>query len=442
MYTPIPKQEVSIAALAERISSSCSQIRDYLAASSLPEPTFVATAAGNGGGIPDTIEYEALRAPLNDALHDLLRLINGPVNTLTELVFSHYDLAALQIALDRRFFDHVPLPEAKERELSAKADTEKPKLSVAGIARKAGMDEDRTGRVLGLLATHRIFEEVGAEVGAGGSFFAHTASSAFLARNPDFHAVAEMQMDDMFRVAPEASAMISGNPFGSDPSQSVFHQRHGTSLYQYYEQRPEKARRFARAMSCWSQVNRHVDELYGFPWASLGNGTVVDVGGGNGHTSVELARFIVQDISPHMLSEADQDVGGRVTFQQHDFFNSQPVRQASAFVIRQCLHNYDDPDAARILRAVVPALEQCAARTPLLISDIIVPEPGTAARCQEHHLRQIDCCMMVLQGAKERTKGGFNKIIKEADERLQIISLRFRMGHQWAEDFEQENHNH
>ena len=45
-----------------------------------------------------------------------------------------------------------------------------------------------------------------------------------LAQNMDFYAMAEMQMDDMFRVAPEASAMITGSPFGSDPSQSVFHQ--------------------------------------------------------------------------------------------------------------------------------------------------------------------------------------------------------------------------
>ena len=32
--------------------------------------------------------------------------------------------------------------------------------------------------------------------------------------------------------------------------------------------------------------------------------------------------------------------------------------------------------------------------------------------------------MMVLQGAKERSKGEFNKVIKEADERLEIISVR------------------
>ena len=265
MASPAPTQQegVSIAVLAEQISSFCSQICKYLAASSLPEPTLAATAAGNGSSVPETPEYEALRAPLNDALHDLLRLVNGPVNTLRELILSHYDLAALQIALDRRFFDHVPLPEAEAQGPPATIDPAKPKSRVVEIARKAGMDEDRTGRVLRLLATHRIFEEVETEVNSGSSSFVHTAISAFLARNLDFYAMAEMQMDDMFRVAPEASAMITGSPFGSNPSQSVFHQRHGTSMYPYFEQRPEKARRFARAMSCWSQ-GRSASRVHSF----------------------------------------------------------------------------------------------------------------------------------------------------------------------------------
>ena len=135
-------------------------------------------------------------------------------------------------------------------------------------------------------------------------------------------------------------------------------------------------------------------------------------------------EFVVQDISPHMLSETDRDVEGRVTFQQHNFFDPQPARSASAFVIRQCLHNYDDRDAARIVRAVVPALERCARGTPLLISDIVLPDTGTISRSQEHHLRQIDCCMMVLQGAKQRSKVEFTRLIKEADERLKIANMR------------------
>jgi hypothetical protein len=233
------EKDISIGALAQRVASLSSQICSYLTLHSFSEPNF----AADGGSVPETPDYEALRAPLNDAALDLLRLVNGPKHTLRKLVFSHYDLAALQIALDRRLFDHVPLPST-----AAPADSVY-KASVAEIAQKAGMDEDRTGRVMKMLATHRIFEEVEGERES----FTHTANSAFLARDDEFHDTADMQMDDMLRAASEASAMISASPYGKDASQSAFHQRFGIPMYQYYEQRPEKARRFARAMSSYSQ---------------------------------------------------------------------------------------------------------------------------------------------------------------------------------------------
>ena len=95
-------------------------------------------------------------------------------------------------------------------------------------------------------------------------------------------------------------------------------------------------------------------------------------------------HFVVQDISQHQLSQdqgvAIEDLQVRLTFQQHNFFDPEPVHDANAFLLRQCLHNYNDSDCIKILRAVVPALEKCNPRTPLLINEIIMPESGTTTR--------------------------------------------------------------
>ncbi|KAF2275382.1 S-adenosyl-L-methionine-dependent methyltransferase [Westerdykella ornata] len=379
--------------------------------------------------------YENIRAGLNDAALDLLRLVNGPKNTLRELFFSHYDLAALQVALDKKFFDHVPLPTSLENNAAngssgSHATGASDTISAADLADEAEMDEDRTARILRLLATHRIFEEVGeGETG----IFRHTSLSALLKRDQDFNATGDMQMDDMLRAASETSTVVRKSPYVSDTTHSAFHTRFGMPMYKYYELHPQKGTRFAQAMSSWSQLDRQVSELReSFSWGTLKDGTVVDIGGGSGHISIALAKqfstlnFIVQDISPHMLSQAretiadDSSLSRRVTFQQHDFFDEQPITSAAAFLLRQVLHNYADAGCIKILRAIVPALERCAPGTPLLINDVVLPESGTVTRYEEHHLRQVDFCMMVALGAKQRSEKEFLNLLKSADDRFEV----------------------
>jgi hypothetical protein len=73
-----------------------------------------------------------------------------------------------------------------------------------------------------------------------------------------------------------------------------------------------------------------------------------------------------------------------------------------------------------MFKAVVPGLEGSAATTPLLINDIVLPEPGTVPRLHEREMRQADMVMMVCFGAKQRTKEEFEALLKEADERYYI----------------------
>lgn len=132
----------------------------------------------------------------------------------------------------------------------------------------------------------------------------------------------------------------------------------------------------------------------------------------------------MQDISKDMLAQAQSrdmsDLQERVTFQQHNFFEPQQAHDASAFFIRQCIHNWNDRDCIKILRAFVPALQECELGTPLLINDTILPEPGSKTQFEEHDLRQLDIAMLVIVGAKQRTEKDFRKLLKEADDRFVV----------------------
>lgn len=124
-----------------------------------------------------------------------------------------------------------------------------------------------------------------------------------------------------------------------------------------------------------------------------------------------------------MLSQGKDNLGGRVSFQQHDFFTDQPVQGASAFLIRQCLHNYHDEEAVKILQAFIPALEEADSASPLLINDVVLPEANTVTKYEEHHLRQIDMCMMVALGAKQRTRQDWTDLLYAADKRLTVRNV-------------------
>lgn len=93
---------------------------------------------------------------------------------------------------------------------------------------------------------------------------------------------------------------------------------------------------------------------------------MVDIGGGHGAVSLALARatkhleFIVQDL-PKTTTQGQalrpHDLAGRVQFQAHDFFEEQIVKDADVYFLRYILHNWSDKHAARILKAIVPALK-------------------------------------------------------------------------------------
>lgn len=207
---------------------------------------------------------------------------------------------------------------------------------------------------------------------------AHTPPSRILATNPDALDAMGMILHELGPATlafPEALARFGGAL--EEPNKTAYNIANDTDLgiYDFLGQNPERGRRFGGAMRFFSggggSYIQHL--LDAFPWMDPAHDredfTVVDVGGGHGSVSVNLAqrtqkiRFIVQDLESEVREGRKvlpETLEGRVTFQVHDFFMPQTVVGADVYFLRWILHNWSDEYCVRILRNMVPALKRGA----------------------------------------------------------------------------------
>jgi len=166
-------------------------------------------------------------------------------------------------------------------------------------------------------------------------------------------------------------------------------------VFNEFSKFPEREERYAAAMS-WFATGPGLEPshiLNNFAWSDFRNGVVVDVGGSYGSVSIALAqkfpslRCIVQDQSEIVRIGREKlppDMIDHVTFLEHDFFAEQPIKDADVYFLRWILHDWADKYAIKVLRALIPALKKGA---KILISEIILPEPGTLTPYRERGLR-------------------------------------------------------
>ena len=159
---------------------------------------------------------------------------------------------------------------------------------------------------------------------------------------------------------------------------------------------PGRPEQFARAMSLFSMGPGYCPRwlLENYPWGSMENGLVVDVGGSKGEYGIAIAdkfpgiNVIIQDlpdvISKSQSSASTENSSDRVNFMAHDFFTEQPVKGADVYFMRWILHDWSDVYSIRILRALIPALKKGA---KVVLHEYIVPEPGEQLTLQDTVLR-------------------------------------------------------
>ncbi|KAJ3561212.1 hypothetical protein NPX13_g9040 [Xylaria arbuscula] len=176
-----------------------------------------------------------------------------------------------------------------------------------------------------------------------------------------------------------------------------------------------------------------------YDWKGAGNATVVDVGGSAGDDAILLARkypdlkMIVQDmpmVKPVFEAELPDDVRDRVSFVTHDMFQPQQT-QADIYMMKLIFHDYSEKEAAKILRALIPALRP--GNRVIVIEYIGKVEEGEGdADAKKEPLplsiRQMgtatDLRMMAMFNAKERPAESYRGILKAADERFDVVNIK------------------
>ncbi|KAI5116033.1 hypothetical protein M0805_002088 [Coniferiporia weirii] len=337
-------------------------------------------------------------------------------------------------------------------------------MHIRDIAAKSNTDPGKLSHFLRYLATNHCFNEVAPDV------FSHNLLSSLIDTGKEITAdFAQTKYDSpqgmAALIAFEADeAMKAASYFQevvTDPKTAFSEEvndagiqkalRTDLSLWDYYDlpEGQHRRRRFAVTMSSGNSLVPPGLILSSYDWASVPKGgLIVDVGGGLGHVSLEVAKahpdlqVVVEDRSL-VLEQAKQH--WEVNFPQHirdgkahfitaDYFEPQPVLPGTPdiFMMRMIIHDWSDKYAIRLLRRL---REAAGPSTKLIIIDSVLDyaceNPNDAARPPRPLLPNmgaanimpyaVDLVTFGILNAGERTIGGFENILAASGWQLQEI---------------------
>jgi O-methyltransferase domain/Dimerisation domain len=197
---------------------------------------------------------------------------------------------------------------------------------------------------------------------------------------------------------------------------AVFEDLHGMSHWAWLAAHPDEQTVFNASMARRATLQvaavRAVVDLSG---ASL----VVDVGGGQGAmlagllADEPLLRGLVADRSEVAAAATEHlaaaGLGDRAHGVPADFFVSVPPG-GDVYVLSNVLHDWDDDEALTILRSVHAAMGPAAG---LLVVENVLDAPGRTPP-QQRDVHLVDLHMLVMFGARERTKQEYDDLLSGA----------------------------
>lgn len=188
------------------------------------------------------------------------------------------------------------------------------------------------------------------------------------------------------------------------------------NLFEYFKkENPKDGKIFSQSMSSFSYA---FDEplVSAYDFGQYKN--VIDLGGAEGQLLKVIKKYypIIQPILfdlPHAIEQAKQtDTDGILEYAEGDFFNSIPS-DIDCYVIKYVLHNWNDEDCIKILKKCREAIPS---NGRLLIMDMVIKEDEPQV-----FEKSLDIVMLLLLGAKERTKEEFEEILTKAGFKLNAV---------------------
>ena len=272
-------------------------------------------------------------------------------------------------------------------------------LSVETIAARVFAQPDAIYRLLRLLTTMGVFEEVSPRI------FQNNTLSAYLRKDNPKNVRAMILMHNSVEMSrPWYEQLEQGVRSGNVP----FQLSHGCELYSYMDDHAEFDALFARAMD---SVEALVGDSFAtdFDWGRFGR--VIDVGGSKGSKSLAILKRhpqltalvfdrnqVIQSAATYWTGKESQDLLSRLSYQTGNLLESVPTAKNAKdiYLLSAVLHGMDDENCIKVLRNVTSARSGTGARIALM--ELVVPESkanfSTAA---------FDLQMFMATGGKERT---------------------------------------
>ncbi|KAL2349851.1 O-methyltransferase [Cryomyces antarcticus] len=394
-----PSTTTRLTELTTIIATETKKVEDYFAQHNLPNLSFAADGPADFPVPGSNGEIQASRRTVINATQELHDLMVGPRETVRWLAWSYNDNLSLQAVYQFNIAKAVPIGG---------------EASYTEISKAVGVDEINVRRLVRHAMTNRIFRE------SRDGYVAHTAVSRILVDDPRMSDWVGLCSSDFFPSAAHTVSAMIKFPMSQEPSQTGFNLGFNVEVPMFVEigKDPARAKRFGGGMTSLTggegyEVEYLVD---GYPWAELGEATVVDVGGSHGFVCVALGRkfpslrFVVQDLPTTVAdgpSEIPPELSNRIEFQAHDFFTEQPIKDADVYFFRWIFHNWSDKYSVKILQSLIPALK-----------------PGARIVINDNITRTMDVTMLELLNARERDVHDWDDLFRQADPRFKFLGVK------------------